>query len=58
MLEWSSDELLLGMDFLKKFKKTLVVSPGGNTVELQDDPTPPVAPEASAITPPVVPGSS
>ena len=42
VLEPSSDELLVGLDFLSKFKKTLIVSPGTNTVELADDPTPPV----------------
>ena len=38
VLEPSFDQLLLGTDFLKKFNKTLVVSPGRNLVELADDP--------------------
>ncbi len=47
VLEPSFDQVLLGMDFLKKFEKTLAVSPGRNTVHLMDDadiPKPAVTP--------------
>lgn len=47
ILEPGSDDLLLGMKFLAKFKKTLRVSPGTQTVDLVDDPSPPAAPPAS-----------
>lgn len=52
ILEPSSDDLLLGMDFLAKFNKTLRVSPGTQTVVLDDDPgSSPTLPPTSAGTP-------
>jgi len=53
VLEPSFEEVLLGMDFLKKFGKTLRVSPGRDAVLLIDDAdmTPPAGPPAPAPPP-------
>ena len=43
VLEPASGEVLVGMEFLKRFGKALVVVPGANTVSLIDAPPPPPA---------------
>jgi predicted aspartyl protease len=44
-----SQQLLIGMDFLKRFVKTLAVSPGSGTVLLLD---PPLQPATDPTSPP------
>ena len=39
IIEWNNTDVLVGMDFLRKFGKQLVVDPTNNKVELANAPT-------------------
>jgi predicted aspartyl protease len=49
VIEWQSTDVLVGMDFLRKFRKQLIVDPINGKVELTD------APPASTPPPPPTP---
>jgi predicted aspartyl protease len=56
IVEWQNTDVLVGMEFLRTFKKRLSVDPANGLVEIVDAPapTPPPAPVAIAPPPPVV----
>lgn len=36
IIEWENTQILVGMEFLRKFKKQLIIDPVGNKVEIVD----------------------
>ncbi len=61
LIEPNSSQTLLGMEFLRVFKKKLIVDPIGGTVELADSggPAPPTGSvPLSSLLPPTTPTSS
>jgi len=48
IIEWKSTDVLVGMDFLRKFKKQLTVDPVHGKVELSEA-VPPILPPAAQI---------
>lgn len=55
IMEWENTQVLVGMEFLRKFGKQLIVDAAANTVEIIDGqqpaPSPPVAPPAPPTAP-------
>lgn len=55
LLEWQNTDILLGMDFLIKFRKQLTVDAVNRTVEIVDAPRPATAPVAQSAAAPLPP---
>jgi len=49
IIEWQNTDVLVGMEFLRRFKKQLLVDPTSNLVEIVDAPIPIPAPAPQAI---------
>jgi predicted aspartyl protease len=52
IIEWQNTDVLVGMEFLRRFKKQLRVDPTNGLVEIVDAPAPP-APPPVAPPPPI-----
>lgn len=56
IIEWQNTDVLVGMEFLRRFKKQLRVDPTNNLIEIVDAPAPPPppAPPMPVPTPTVI----
>jgi predicted aspartyl protease len=52
IIEWQNTDVLVGMEFLRRFKKQLLVDPINDLIEIVDAPTPPAP--APPTPPPAV----
>ena len=52
IIEWQNTDVLVGMEFLRRFKKELRVDPTNGVVEIVDAPIPPPPPPPPPPSPP------
>jgi len=53
IIEWQNTDVLVGMEFLRRFRKQLLVDPTNGLVEIVDAPAPP-PPPPPPVPPPAV----
>jgi predicted aspartyl protease len=57
IIEWQNTDVLVGMEFLTRFRKQLRVDPTNALVEIVDAPVPPPPAPVPAVAPPLPPAA-